>query len=233
MGAAQAGGGQPEPLAGWRIAAAARQLPVHCRCRPASGRRRLRSVSRHPTGSTPAAGVRGRTVPAAPAARRPRPSSTLTVRTPSDPESRRGRQALCRRPLAGRGCWTPAVRGAPECSAPSGAQERSGSGARSAARGRLHLRAAGLGLRLHRVRDRRLRRADRRLGMLAVEADRVRGTGDPPGRRPAPPGRSSGSTICHSDAGSQYQCHLVKLGSDICPHFHRPTRRAVVENAGN
>ena len=39
--------------------------------------------------------------------------------------------------------------------------------------------------------------------------------------------------VFHSDRGSNYQCHLVKLGSDICPHFHRPTRRAVVENAGN
>jgi transposase InsO family protein len=41
------------------------------------------------------------------------------------------------------------------------------------------------------------------------------------------------NAIFHSDRGSNYQCHLVKLGSDICPHFHRPTRRAVVENAGN
>src|ERR1035438_9522209 len=34
--------------------------------------------------------------------------------------------------------------------------------------------------------------------------------------------------IFHSDRGSNYQCHLVKLGSDIRSHFHRATRRAVV-----
>jgi hypothetical protein len=39
--------------------------------------------------------------------------------------------------------------------------------------------------------------------------------------------------VFHSDRGSNYQCHLVKAGSDIRPHFHRSTRRAVVGIAGN
>lgn len=36
----------------------------------------------------------------------------------------------------------------------------------------------------------------------------------------------------HND-GSLYQCHLVKPGSDVFPHFHRTTRRVSVGIAGN
>jgi putative transposase len=78
---------------------------------------------------------------------------------------------------------------------------------RSAARGRLHLRATGRRrVRLHRIRHRRLRRADPRLGMLDEQAHRLRRGGDPPSRRlPAPPRPPLGEeAIHHSDAGSQY-----------------------------
>ena len=46
-------------------------------------------------------------------------------------------------------------------------------------------------VRLHRVRDRRVRRADRRLGMLGQQAHRVRRTRHRPGRSPAPPRRET------------------------------------------
>src|SRR5258708_27132831 len=43
------------------------------------------------------------------------------------------------------------------------------------------------------------------------------------------PGRSALDAV----AVCREQCHLVKLGSDFRPHFHRATRRAFVEIAGN
>ncbi len=62
----------------------------------------------------------------------------------------------------------------------SGGPEFPGSGSESAGRRRFHLPAIGQRrVRLHRVRRRRLRRADRGLGMLAQQTGRVRGVGDP------------------------------------------------------
>ena len=83
-----------------------------------------------------------------------------------------------------------------------------GAGAVPAAGRRLHLRPDGQRrVRLHRVRDRRLRQPDRRLGVLDVETDPVRGVRDPPSRRRCGSGEGHpllGKVIHHSDAGSQY-----------------------------
>ena len=74
-----------------------------------------------------------------------------------------------------------------------------GAAARAAARGRLHLRAPGRRrVRLHRLRHRRVRGPDRRVGMLPVQADRVRGESNPPGRCPARPARPPDQRDSHS-----------------------------------
>ena len=111
--------------------------------------------------------------------------------------------------------WRGRTRGPHACAprAPDPAADRapdlvrgsSGGSGPTAGRGRLHLRADGhRRVRLHRVRRRRLRRADPRLGMLAAQGHRFRRAGDPPGRgapRPArPPARRQRSII--RDAGS-------------------------------
>ena len=91
-----------------------------------------------------------------------------------------------------------------------------GQRARAAACRGLHLRAPRRRrVRLHRVRDRRVRRADRRVGMLPIEGDRVRGEGDPPGRCPAGPARPPDQRGGHSPQRRRIAVHLLRFAQTL------------------
>ena len=71
------------------------------------------------------------------------------------------------------------------------------------------------GVRLHRVRRRRLRRTDRRLGVLADEEHRLRRTSDP--------GRCRAASAGRAPAGRRHDPPLGCRISVHCNTFHRYT----------
>jgi hypothetical protein len=99
-----------------------------------------------------------------------------------------------------------------------------GTGAGSSARGRLHLNPAGRWhVRLHSVRDRRVREPGPGQGVLGVETDQVRRGRDPPGPRYPGPGRPTRRRAGDPLQRCRAQYTSVHLGETLLLHGMVPS----------